>query len=140
MANEKNRIKVPHHVIVKIKGLLPMMYTIREMSEELDTPVGTLRDWLSFGAPCERDSRDHIWIYGVAFAGWLDEQRKKKRTFKLQSNEAYCLKCREVSKLLAPETRHIKGNLYMVKGTCEQCGSVINRGASCDRKTKLQAN
>lgn len=45
------RIKLPHQVIVKAPGLLPMLYTVRGLAEELGMPERTLRDWLVRGAP-----------------------------------------------------------------------------------------
>jgi len=40
------RIHLPRQVIVKAPGLLPMLYTVRELSEDLGMPERTLRDWL----------------------------------------------------------------------------------------------
>jgi len=35
----QNKRKIPHSAIVKAPGLLPMLYTLREMSDELGVPV-----------------------------------------------------------------------------------------------------
>ena len=131
------RIKLPHLVIVRSPGLLPMLYTLREISEELGIPDSTLRDWLQTGAPHQRDSRDHLWINGIDFAAWVKAQQKARLHRKLQSGEGYCMHCNQITQLMSPETRHIRGKLIHIRGTCPQCGHTINRGDRYDRTTEL---
>ncbi|MGV7975328.1 MAG: hypothetical protein AB2L16_00335 [Anaerolineaceae bacterium] len=132
-----HRTKLPHNVIIKAPGLLPMLYTPREICEELDIAESTLRDWLQIDVPHQRDNRNRIWINGEEFAKWVNNQRKPKVTNKLNEDEAYCLRCNQVSKLLFPQIQPIKGNLVLIKGTCANCGAVINRGAHRDRTPEL---
>ena len=132
-----HRTKLPHNVIIKAPGLLPMLYTPREICEELDIAESTLRDWLQIDVPHQRDNRNRIWINGEDFARWVNNQRKPKVTNKLKEDEAYCLRCNQVSKLLSPQIQPIKGNLVLIKGTCANCGAVINRGAHRDRTPEL---
>ena len=132
-----HRTKLPHNVIIKAPGLLPMLYTPREICEELDIAESTLRDWLKIDVPHQRDNRNRIWINGEEFARWVNNQRKPKVTNKLNEDEAYCLRCNQVSKLLSPQIQPIKGNLVLIKGTCATCGTVINRGAHRDRTPEL---
>jgi len=132
-----HRIKLPHNVIIKAPGLLPMLYTPREICEELDIAESTLRDWLQIDVPHQRDNRNRIWINGEEFARWVNNQRKPKVTNRLNEDEAYCLRCNQVSKLLSPQIQPIKGNLVLIKGTCANCGAVINRGAHRDRTPEL---
>ena len=132
-----HRTKLPHNVIIKAPGLLPMLYTPREICEELDIAESTLRDWLQIDVPHQRDNRNRIWINGEEFARWVNNQRKPKVTNKLNEDEAYCLRCNQVSKSLAPQIQPIKGNLVLIKGTCANCGAVINRGAHRDRTPEL---
>ncbi len=132
-----HRKKLPHNVIIKAPGLLPMLYTPREICEELDIAESTLRDWLQIDVPHQRDNRNRIWINGEEFARWVNNQRKPKVTNKLKEDEAYCLRCNQVSKLLSPQIQPIKGNLVLIKGTCANCGAVINRGAHRDRTPEL---
>jgi len=132
-----HRTKLPHNVIIKAPGLLPMLYTPREICEELDIAESTLRDWLQIDVPHQRDNRNRIWINGEEFARWVNNQRKPKVTNKLNEDEAYCLRCNQVSKLLSPQVQPIKGNLVLIKGTCANCGAVINRGAHRDRTPEL---
>ncbi|MCL6102656.1 MAG: hypothetical protein M1292_09220 [Bacteroidetes bacterium] len=132
-----HRTKLPHNVIIKAPGLLPMLYTPREICEELDIAESTLRDWLQIDVPHQRDNRNRIWINGEEFARWVNNQRKPKVTNRLNEDEAYCLRCNQVSKLLSPQIQPIKGNLVLIKGTCANCGAVINRGAHRDRTSEL---
>ena len=137
MEVRNHRTKLPHNVIIKAPGLLPMLYTPREICEELDIAESTLRDWLQTDVPHQRDNRNRIWINGQEFARWVNNQRKPKVTNKLNEDEAYCLRCNQVSKLLSPQIQPIKGNLVLIKGTCANCGAVINRGAHRDRTPEL---
>jgi len=137
MEVRNRRTKLPHKVIIKAPGLLPMLYTPREICEELDIAESTLRDWLQIDVPHQRDNRNRIWINGEEFARWVNNQRKPKVTNKLNEDEAYCLRCNQVSKLLSPQIQPIKGNLVLIKGTCANCGAVINRGAHRDRTPEL---
>ncbi|GAP40849.1 helix-turn-helix domain-containing protein [Flexilinea flocculi] len=132
-----HRTKLPHNVIIKAPGLLPMLYTPREICEELDIAESTLRDWLQIDVPHQRDNRNRIWINGEEFARWVNNQRKPKAAKKLTEDEAYCLRCNQASKLLSPQIQPIKGNLVLIKGTCANCGAVINRGAHRDRTPEL---
>ena len=137
MAVRNHRTKLPHNVIIKAPGLLPMLYTPREICEELGIAESTLRDWLQIDLPHQRDNRNRIWINGEEFARWVNNQRKPKAAKKLTEDEAYCLRCNQVSKLLFPQIQPIKGNLVLIKGTCANCGAVINRGAHRDRTPEL---
>lgn len=135
------KIHFPHCVIVRVPGLLPMLYKPAEIAEELGIPVRTLYDWILVGAPHQRDGGGHIWINGVQFYAWVDLHRKKigeKR--KLASNEAYCLRCNTQVQLINPIRQHMKGRLYLIKGICPQCGTTINRGDSDDRARQLSQN
>jgi hypothetical protein len=140
MEVRNRRTKLPHKVIIKAPGLLPMLYTPREICDELDIAESTLRDWLQIDVPHQRDNRNRIWINGEEFARWVNNQRKPKVTNKLNEDEAYCLRCNQVSKLLSPQIQPIKGNLVLIKGTCANCGAVINRGAHRDRTPELSQN
>jgi hypothetical protein len=132
-----HRIRLPHGVIVKAPGLLPMMYTLREISEELGVPDSTLRGWLEAGAPHQRDHREHLWIQGNLFAAWVKAQQKPRLHRKLESGEGYCLHCNQIVQLVSPEVRPIKGKLVHYRGKCPQCGHIINRGDRYDRTAEL---
>ena len=58
------RFRLPHSVIVRAPGLLPMLYTPRELERELGVPARTIREWLDRGlAASARRTRAHL-------AGW----------------------------------------------------------------------
>ena len=78
MDENRRRNKLPHGVIVRAPGLLPMLYSPRELSEDLQIPEGTLRDWLQAGAPHRRDGRNRLWINGEQFSAWVKAQQKPK--------------------------------------------------------------
>jgi hypothetical protein len=122
------RIKLPHSVIVKSPGLLPMLYTVGELVDALGAVDRTLRDWLVLGAPHTRDKRGHIWIHGREFAEWVAEIQKPKRKRTLEDNEAFCLRCKETVEMLDPKTVPMRGKLLRIRGKCPQCGITINRG------------
>lgn len=126
------RIKLPHHVIVKAPGLLPMLYTVRELADELSMPERTLRDWLLHGAPHTRDRLGHIWINGQAFAAWVASQRKKAPRFRLKSNEGYCMYCNRIVMVLHPIRRPSVGRLVYIQGVCPHCNGKVSRGARRD--------
>jgi len=88
MEEKSRRTRLPHTVIVKAPGLLPMLYTPREICEELGIAESTLRDWLQTDVPHQRDNRNWIWINGESFASWVDGQRKPKTSSKLNEDEA----------------------------------------------------
>ena len=123
-----SNIKLPHSVIVKSPGLLPMRYTIRELAEATGAVERTLRDWLAQGAPHLRDAKGHIWINGREFANWVASRRKPRRERKLKDNQGYCMHCRQVVELLEPKTQHVRGKLMNTRGKCARCGHTIHRG------------
>ena len=130
-------IKFPHIVVVKSPGLLPMRYKVSEIALELGIPQRTLRDWLKRGAPHQRDSRNHIWIHGVGFAVWVKAQKKKKKSRRLGDDEAFCLRCNKIVRLVDPETKKIVGKLVHLKGRCINCGCKINRGGRLGKSEEL---
>jgi hypothetical protein len=123
----QKRICLPHSVIVKSPGLLPMLYKVCELAIELHLPERTLRDWLEDGAPHQRDKRGQIWVYGPEFSNWVVGMRKPKREKKLADNQAYCFRCKQYVEMHNAYSCHLKGKLIMTKGICPQCGCIINR-------------
>jgi hypothetical protein len=125
------QLKLTHSVIVRAPALLPMLYTVSEISSLLDIPDRTLRDWLAFhDAPHMRDKKKHIWINGVQFAHWVSKIRKKKLSMKrkLAENEIYCVRCNKPVKLIKPIMKPIHGTFILIQGRCPDCGTTINRG------------
>ncbi len=125
-----SKSRISRNVIIKAPGLLPMLYTPREIAEDLDIPETTLRDWLTHGAPHSRDEWNHIWINGEQFAAWVDSHRKAryKSSQKLKDGEGFCLRCNEIVKIQNAEIHPVKGKLCHLRGKCPKCGGVVNRG------------
>ncbi len=121
-------MNLPHQVIVKAPGLLPMLYKVSELASDLEIPERTLRDWLDTGAPHHRDEKSHLWVNGQMFAKWVQENRKQKRPASLADHQAYCLRCKKVVELIEPQVIHIKGKLINIQGSCPDCSCTINRG------------
>jgi hypothetical protein len=130
-------MKLPHNTIVKAPFLLPMLYKVREMAEDLHMPERTLRDWLERGAPHERDANRQIWINGEKFAAWVAANRKKRKKAKLKDDQAYCFRCKKIEKLVNPQIVPIKGQLIHIKGKCPVCGCTINRGGRIGQSEEL---
>lgn len=126
------RIKLPHIVIVKAPGLLPMLYTVRELANELSMPERTLRDWLLHSAPHTRDRLGHIWVNGQAFAAWVLSQRRKAPGSRLKPGEGYCMVCNRIVIVLNPTRRPSAGKLVYIQGLCPNCNGKVSRGALRD--------
>jgi len=122
------RIRLPHSVIVKSPGLLPMLYTVHELSDAIGIPERTLRDWLADEALNTRSEQDQIWVNGRVFANWVASMRKPKRDRKLKDHEAYCMRCNRIVEMLDPTTNFVRGKLIVIRGKCPNCGCTINRG------------
>lgn len=122
------KIKIPHKVIVRAPGLLPMLYTLKELSSSLGLPYNTLRGWLSAGAPSEKDDQGRVWINGELFAAWVKNQKPVKTKGKMARDEGYCLRCNQKILIQNPEIQTVKGNLKRLRGLCPVCGGIVNRG------------
>ena len=126
--NHMTRLQIPRSTIIKSPGLLPMLYTVSEISAALDLAERTLRDWLSVGAPHSRDPRGHIWINGREFADWIANMRAPKKKRKLRDDEAFCMRCNRVVQMSEISTKPMQGKLILIRGKCPDCGCRINRG------------
>jgi hypothetical protein len=128
MNSSLQRLKFPQSVIVRSPGLLPMLYTISELSEELRIPHTTLRGWLIAGAPYQRDDNGHLWVNGEQFSAWVKNQHKPRTPRRLNEGEGYCLHCNQIIRIHSPQVHVIKGKLIHIRGICPVCGHKINRG------------
>ncbi len=119
--------KIPHAAIVRAPGLLPMLYTTRELENELQIDHRRMMQWVRCGLPHYRDSRNYIWINGRECAAWIENCRKKPPKIGLPENEAYCMRCRKPVRIQEPEIQHLNGKT-LLKGLCAMCGSRVNKG------------
>jgi hypothetical protein len=120
--------RLPHAMVVCAPGLLPMLYTLSELEEELRAPARTMRDWLDRGMPHQRDARGRVWINGNQWATWVQTVRaaRSKRP-RLNLDEAYCFRCHKPTKLIV-STMEPQGKPALLRGTCLDCGTAIHRG------------
>jgi len=108
----------------RLKGLLHMHYTPRELAEELGIEKQQVyRVYLPLDCPHERDSRGHIWIDGTAFCEWYQQHYPK---VELAADEAFCLTCKQPVKMAKPE-RLEKNGLIFFECSCPVCGRKLAR-------------
>jgi hypothetical protein len=119
--------KLPHSVIVKAPGLLPMYYTSKELAEELGVPQYTVKLWIEGGLPHHYDGRNYIMVDGRDLARWVENQRRMKAGTKLKDGQAYCFRCRKRTPILNP-SKVRDGNKILLKGSCNFCGGTVYRG------------
>jgi hypothetical protein len=119
-------------VIVRAPGLLPMLYTPRELEQELGVPSRTIRAWIKYGMPFQKDNEGHVWIDGVEFSHWVEKVRSSKAAVRLSDDEAFCLHCKKPVRLTNP-SRLRRGMLLLTQGKCPGCGRIINRGGRIDQ-------
>ena len=108
----------------RLKGLLHMHYTPRELAEEVGIDKQQVyRVYLPLGCPHERDSRRHIWIDGSAFCEWYQQHYSK---VKMLDDEAFCLTCKQPVKMIKPEKLE-KNGLIFFECSCPACGRRLAR-------------
>jgi hypothetical protein len=120
--------RLPHAVIVRAPGLLPMLYAPSELAEELRISIHTIREWFKHGLPRQRDARGHNWIDGRRFANWVAELNHARSARSIGQAEAYCVRCRKPVRLIDP-VRSCQGKKVLLRGVCPGCGGSIFRGA-----------
>lgn len=124
----REHVKMPHAVIVRSPGLLPMMYRTQELASELGVRRKDIVRWARSGAPHQRDKKGHIWIHGRLFASWVESHRRSRSRRRLPPGKGYCLRCRRVTTIQDPERIPV-GSMVRIEGTCEACGAKVRRGA-----------
>jgi hypothetical protein len=115
----------------KVKSLLDMMYTPRELSEEIGISKQQIhRVYLPLGCPHTRDRIGHILINGEAFRDWVISLYQKQ---KLKPNEAFCVSCKAIVEMVDPQII-CKGDLVYQLSNCDTCGNKVARIISSKRK------
>jgi hypothetical protein len=130
-AIEPQRVTLPHSVIVRAPGLLPMLYRPSELAEELTVSAAVVRDWVEKGLPHHRDHRGHMWIDGRQAAEWVKVTRQRPAGSRMAEGQAYCFRCCRAVELRDPVAQY-HGKQVLLSGICPQCGGNINRGGRND--------
>jgi hypothetical protein len=121
-----NTRKLPHSVIVRAPGLLPMLYTLNELEEELKISSRIIRDWLQKDLPYRQDGRGHIFVNGQDLAAWVSHVQQSRPRRKLDAGQAFCLRCHKPV-TVANVQPYRQGIVVRYRGTCPECGAAINR-------------
>jgi len=129
IGRHNTRVRLPHSVIIRAPGLLPMLYAPRELERELGVPARTIREWLTKGLAHRRDERGHIWLDGREVAAWVKALNDLQTRPRLHRDEAYCMRCRRPVKWLNP-VRVQRGKQTWWRAVCPDCGGAIYRGGA----------
>lgn len=115
----------------KVKSLLNMMYTPKELGEE----IGIDRDrfylvYLPMGCPYVRDINNRISINGIEFKKWFEGTYKKVH---LEKNQAYCISCKRIVTIDQGERKQKKNLVYYIY-ICPNCGHETAKIIDAKRK------
>lgn len=124
-----------HSVIVKLVRLLDMLYMPEELADEIDVNVDTIyRCYLPAGCPHRRDDKNHIWINGVDFKGWVKDMLEKKKRARnnvpMPEGQAFCMRCKKRVDMLNPQVIYSARHNEMLQGRCAECNTKVNRARS----------
>lgn len=119
-----------HAQIVKLERLIDFDYTPAEIAGEIGVTSDRIyRVYLPAGAPFRKDEHDQIRILGPAFKEWVYTciGKAKREKHALGPDEAWCLKCNQVTRILQPGRKEINRYRALIQGLCEHCGTRVNR-------------
>lgn len=108
-----------------LRRLLHMEYTPAELASEIGCPQSVIKRAIEAGCPVRREGK-YTYIVGDAFARWYKTLPKKPK-LRLDNNEAYCLRCRQVRQMAEVEMTPISTGVLLAQGICPICGAVLNR-------------
>ena len=115
----------------KVKGLLNMMYSPRELAEEIGFNKNQVyRVYLPAGCPHTKNSIGRILIHGISFRLWFEETYKKTP---IEKGQAWCVSCKKVVMVSNPK-RFEKGRLSYNLFTCPICGKAVSKIVDAKRK------
>lgn len=119
----------------KVKGLLNMLYTPKELAEEIGINFDQVyRVYIPAGCPHSKDNRGRISINGKEFKAWFEENYKKR---KLERDQAYCVSCKKAVEIIDPGRIKDGNNIYLISN-CPLCGNRVTRFIDCKRKKNDQ--
>ena len=130
MHSKKTGARFTQQVIVRAPALLPMIYGTSELALALGVEPFTIRGWVESGMPHDRDHRGRILIVGTLFSRWVEQERRQRKTLKLEQDEAYCFRCLKPVKLIHP-SRRSQGKRDLLVSQCPDCSQQIFKAVRC---------
>ena len=119
----------------RLKRLLNMMYSPKELADEVGFSVDRVyMVYIPGGCPHERDTQRHIWINGLSFKSWFEDEYKKRP---LEPDEAFCKTCKRAVKMIKPIKKQ-KEHLVYYLCKCPKCGRGLARIVDYKRKKNDQ--
>jgi predicted RNA-binding Zn-ribbon protein involved in translation (DUF1610 family) len=115
----------------KVKGLLNMLYTPKELAEEIGISKNQIyRVYLPAGCPNKKDSHNRLLIHGTSFKEWYEVTYKKVH---LEKDQAWCVSCKKVVTVSNPERKQ-KDRLTYDLFLCPVCGKRLAKIIDAKRK------
>ena len=123
----KGRLDGSHRI--RVTKLMNMLYTPDELAEELKISVNQVSQvYVLAGCPCERDTKQDIWINGELFWEWYEATYPRDS---LGENKAFCVSCNKPVDINNPMQEKKKCFSYWVC-ICPKCGRKLARIISAD--------
>ncbi len=117
----------------RLRRLLDMMYTPRELAEEIGVNVDRFyMVYVPGGCPHIRERNRHIMINGKSFRAWFEEVYAKRN---LLPGQTFCLTCKKGVEIVNPERKHQDRLIYDLSN-CPGCGRKLTR--IVDHKKKIK--
>jgi hypothetical protein len=115
----------------KVKGLLNMMYSPKELADEIGINKNQIyRVYLPLNCPHEKDSLGRISFHGLSFRIWYENLYRKVR---LEKNQAWCVSCKKIVDV-SDSKRYTKGRLIYDLSACPICGKCVAKIIDAKRK------
>ena len=114
-------------------------YTINEIAELFRVHPNAVRRWRGAGLPTIDDRRPH-YVHGSDLIAFL-EARQRARKQRCAADEMFCCRC-QAPRRPAPgqvSLEHLNARHVIVRGPCELCRTAMNRFASSQRLSELEA-
>ena len=123
MSTKNNFVRLKQAPAQRLRRLLHMEYTPRELCAELECPRAAIQRAIEWGCP-QRVLKSQVWIVGDDFALWYQNQLPAR--VKLRPGEAYCLRCR-AARVAVDLDEGVPNSLGTVRrfGVCAVCGSRV---------------
>ena len=123
---KSGKAQMTREQLLRVGHLLHMRYKASEIAEEIGCHADTIyRSYIPAGCPHERDERGHVWIVGTAFRDWARSTFGKQGA-KMQTKQAYCLRCRKPVSIVDQSTSLSIVTLHWLRASVQMWG-IVNR-------------